>query len=452
MSHAILISNNEVVNNLYEVNLRAYVGVSVTIKKNLAGAIALMEQVPHVDAIICFKELNEKESAIEKLMGFLDEKSLRVPVIVLGEPAGKLPKTISLRNRYDIKGLLQSMAKILQITAKDMAEKSVPKYFPIPIKLFASIEQSICDIYYRTEAGDFEYEYFKIIETGKEVGNSLQKYLDEGVETLYIDANYRLSFINKTSGVILKELTRTDISAEERVELTSQGMSIVAEEIFESDEVTEEIAQISQACIESIQSVIQEAPSVKNLLKMLLENKGDFAYKHSVLATYLACGIIKNISWGSQEQQNKVSFALFFHDIYLVPLFKKYPDCANEEDFLFRSDVSEEEKTIVLEHAMLAGRLVKTFPRCPMGADMIITQHHGMTNGQGFAVNYKDDISPLSKIIIIAEDIATDILARLKAGDAKKIADNDSYLERLRERYKNHTYKKIIEAFREVAL
>ena len=185
---------------------------------------------------------------------------------------------------------------------------------------------------------------------------------------------------------------------------------------------------------------------------MLLENKGDFAYKHSVLATYLACGIIKNISWGSQEQQNKVSFALFFHDIYLVPLFKKYPDCANEEDFLFRSDVSEEEKTIVLEHAMLAGRLVKTFPRCPMGADMIITQHHGMTNGQGFAVNYKDDISPLSKIIIIAEDIATDILARLKAGDAKKIADNDSYLERLRERYKNHTYKKIIEAFREVAL
>ena len=124
----------------------------------------------------------------------------------------------------------------------------------------------------------------------------------------------------------------------------------------------------------------------------------------------------------------------------------------NEEDFLFRSDVTEQEKTIVLEHAMLSGRLVKTFPRCPMGADMIITQHHGMTNGQGFAVNYKDDISPLSKIIIISEDIATDVLSRVKSGDTKNISDNKSYLERLRERYKNHTYKKIIEAFEGVTL
>ena len=452
MSHAILISNNEVVNNLYEVNLRAYVGASVTIKKTLKGAISLLEQVPHVDAIICFKELNEKESAIEKLTSFLEEKSLKIPVIVLGEPAGKLKNTISLKNRYDIRGLLRAMAKILEITAKDMAERSVPKYFPIPIKLFSSLDQSICDIFYRAESGEFEYDYFKIIEMGKEIGNSLEKYLEEGVETLYIDATHRLSFINKTSGVILKELTRTDISAEEKVELTSQGMSMVAEEIFESDEVTEEIAQISQACIESIQHVVQEVPKLKSLLKMLLENKGDFAYKHSVLATYLACGIIKNISWGSQEQQNKVSFALFFHDIYLVPLFKKYPDCMNEEDFLFRSDVTEQEKTIVLEHAMLSGRLVKTFPRCPIGADMIITQHHGMTNGQGFAVNYKDDISPLSKIIIISEDIATDVLSRVKSGDTKNISDNKSYLERLRERYKNHTYKKIIEAFEGVTL
>ena len=133
-------------------------------------------------------------------------------------------------------------------------------------------------------------------------------------------------------------------------------------------------------------------------------------------------------------------------------LFKKYPDCTNEEDFLFRSDVTEQEKQIVIEHALLAGRLIKTFPRSPLGADMIVTQHHGMTNGQGFAVNYKDDISPLSKIIIIAEDIATDILTRIKNGDKKKLADKETYLVRLRERYKNHTYKKIVDAFVDVQL
>ncbi|MCO4753830.1 MAG: hypothetical protein KC478_05085 [Bacteriovoracaceae bacterium] len=452
MSHAILISNNEVTNNLYEVNLRAYVGASVTIKKNLKGAIALLEQVPHVDAIICFRELNEKDNAILKLIEFLKTQERKIPVIILGEPTGKIENSIVLKNRYDIKGLLQAMAKILQITAKDMAAREVPKFFPIPIKLFHSLEKSSCDIYFRAATGEFEYDYYKIIEKKKEIGESLQKYLDQGVEELYIDSSERLSFINKASGVVLKELTRDDISSAERVELTSQGMGIVAEQIFETHEVSEEIAQISQACVQSVQEVIQDTPKLKNLLKMLLENKADFAYKHSVLATYIATGLIKNISWGSPEQQNKVSFALFFHDIYLVPLFKKYPDCTNEEDFLFRSDVTEEEKQIVIEHALLAGRLIKTFPRSPLGADMIVTQHHGMTNGQGFAVNYKDDISPLSKIIIIAEDIATDILTRIKNGDKKKLADKETYLVRLRERYKNHTYKKIVDAFVDVQL
>ncbi|MEX0798893.1 MAG: hypothetical protein WD025_05585, partial [Bacteriovoracaceae bacterium] len=172
MSHAILISNNEVTNNLYEVNLRAYVGVSVTIKKNLSGAIALMEQVPRVDAIICFRELNEKENAIYKLLDFLKEKKLEVPVIVLGEPTEKIKNCIVLKNRYDIKGLLQSMAKILEISAKDMASREVPKFYPIPIKLFASLEQSACDIYYRTKTADFEYDYFKIIEKGASIGKS----------------------------------------------------------------------------------------------------------------------------------------------------------------------------------------------------------------------------------------------------------------------------------------
>lgn len=452
MSHAILISNNEVTNNLYEVNLRAYVGVSLTIKKNLSGAIALLEQVPKVDAIICFRELNEKDEAIAKLHEFLKEKGWEIPVIVLGEPNKKLENSIVINNRYDIRGLLRAMARILEISAKDMAEREVPKYYPIPIKIFSSLEQSVCDIYFRSKSGDFEYEYFKIIEKGAEIGNSLQKYVEQGVEELFIDAQMRLKFINKASGVVVKELSREGLSNEEKIELTSQGMGIVAEEIFETEEVSEEIAQISQACVESMTSVIQDTPKLKTMLQMLLDNKADFGYKHSVLSAFIASGIIKNISWGSAEQIAKVSFALFFHDIYLVPIFKKYPDCTNEEDLLFRNDVTDKEKDIVLDHAKLAGQLVKTFPRCPMGADMIVTQHHGVTSGKGFAVNFKDDISPLSKIIIVAEDVASEMLTKLKNGDKKRLADKELYLEKLREKYRNHTYKKILQAFEAVQL
>ena len=145
-----------------------------------------------------------------------------------------------------------------------------------------------------------------------------------------------------------------------------------------------------------------------------------------------------------------MSFAFFFHDIFLVPIYKKHPDAINEEDLLFRDDVSDEDKKIVLEHASLAGQVVAKFPRCPMGADMIVTQHHGMTNGHGFAINFKDDISPLSKIMIIAEEVTTYILQSVNPNqkeDEKISINKEKVIGILDEKFKSHTYKKIIDAF-----
>jgi len=452
MSQAILISDNEVINSLYEVNLRVYVGTNVTIKKSLDAAIDLIEHSPNVDAVICFRELNKADNAIETFHTFLKSKNLQIPVIVLGEPNKPLDNSIIIKNKYDIKGLLQSMAKILEISAADMAHKSVPKFFPIPLKLFSQLESTHCDIFYRTRKESFEYEYFKIIEKDANIGENLQKYIQEGVEHLFIDAGERLRFINKASGAVISELDRDDLTIEERTEITQQGMGIVAEEIFESDEISMEVAAISRACIESINQVCNSVPKLKNLLSMLLESKSEYCYKHSVLTTYIASQIIKNISWGSAEQQNKVAFSLFFHDIYLVPVFKKYPDVLSEEDLLFRDDVEDKDKEVILNHAKLAGQLIKTFPRCPMGADMIITQHHGMTSGQGFATNYKDDISPLSKIMIVAEDICASILATCHAETGKMNIDKEKITKDLAAQYRNHSYKKIILAFMDVKL
>jgi len=448
MSQAILISNNEVINHLYEVNLRAYVATNVTIKKSFESAVKLIEQSPNIDVVICFGEVNKSKDVIGAFQNYLSDKDLSIPLIILGETKKTYKNSITIKNKYDIKRLLQSLAKILEVSAKEMSQYSVPDFFPIPIKLLSSIETSHCDIFYRSQKENFDYEYFKIIETDTMVGDSLKRYIDEGVAHLYIDADERLRFINKASGVIVSELERDDLSSEERVEITAQGMGIVAEQMFEDEAVSEEIAQISMACVQSITQVVKSVPKLKGLLAMLLENQSDIVYKHSILATYVASNLIKNISWGSAEQISKVSFALFFHDLFLIPIFKKYPDAISEEDLLFRDDITEEDKQVVLDHARLAGQMVKTFPRCPMGADMIITQHHGMTSGQGFAINFKDDVSPLSKIMIIAEDITMYILIKLQAGDKKNLINKEEMIERLSEKYRNHTYRKIIEALR----
>lgn len=452
MSQAILISRNEIINSLYEVNLRAYVGTNVTIKSNVRDALQLLDLSPNIDAIICFKELNDADGGIDKMLEYIESKEPNTPVIILGDLENPPEKTVVIKNKYDLKQVLQSMAKILEITAKDMAEKSVPDFFPIPLKMFSQISKSHCTIYYRVEEDDFQFQYLPIVEADVEIGGSLQKYIDEGVEHLYVPASERLKFINRASSLVVEELERDDLTVEERSEVTRQVMNVVAEEVLENDEISAEMANISKAGIASIERMAKETPKLRNLLKMLIENPGDYCYKHAVVASYIARQIISKISWGSDEQANKVTFAFFFHDIYLVPIYRKYPDALSEEDLLFRDDVSEEEKQIVLDHAKLAGQLVKTFPRCPIGADMIVTQHHGMTSGQGFAVNFKDDISPLSKIMIIAEEVSTNILQEFEDAEGKIKVNKEAIASHLHERFRNHTYKKVIDAFEEAKL
>ncbi len=451
MSQAILISDNEVINSLYEVNLRAYVATNVTIKPSVNSAIELLNQSPNVDAVICFAQTK----GLKELEDFFNSSELETPLIILGsDQTSPLANCLVVKNKYDIRSLLQAMAKILEVTAKEMASMRVPKFFPIPLNLFSQMELAHCDVFFRKKKENFEYDYFKIIEKDAPLQEQLQKYKEQGVEHLYVDADERLRFINKASKAVIGELDREDLRTDERMEITQQGMGIVAQEIFESQEISDELAEVSKACIASIEKICKDVPKLKSLLSLLLENQADYCYRHSVLTTYIANQIIGKISWGSLEQQNKVAFSLFFHDIYLVPIYKKYKNAVSEEDLLFMDEVSEEDKQTVVDHAKLAGQLVKTFPRCPIGADMIITQHHGMTSGQGFAVNFKDDISPLSKIMIIAEDVATSLLAQLgsKEGQKKLSLNKEQMMTRLQEKYRSHTYRKIIEAFGETKL
>lgn len=452
MSHAVLISNNEVICNLYEINMRAYVATNVTIKEDYDSAMGLFEHAPDLNAIICINSNQDETQKILNLENFLKEKNLQIPLIVVSGDKTEFSTKLIIKNKYDIRGILQTMAKILEVTAKDMAQRPVPKFFPIPIRLIKTMVTTDCDIYYRSQNEDLETEYFKIIEEDDSIGEKLGKYLEEGVKELFVDSQFRLKFINKATEALLSELNSDDVSIEDKVEITSQAHGLVAEEIFESEEISDEVAKISETCINAIKDTVRDVPKMKNLLAMLMANKSDYIYKHSVLATYVANGIIENISWGSKEQQEKVVFALFFHDIFLVPIFRKHPKCTNEEELLFEDNVSDEDKEIVLDHAKMAGQMVKTFPKCPMGADMIITQHHGMTSGQGFAVNYKDDISPLSKIMIISEYVSSHILTRLEQGDKANYNNKDEIMAQLMDRYKSHTYKKIIQAFAEVKI
>ncbi|PIK13722.1 HD domain-containing phosphohydrolase [Halobacteriovorax sp. JY17] len=451
MSQALIISDNEVLNDLYTVNLEVYTGTNVTVKRNCDDAIELLDLHPNIDVVISLCMLEDVDSGAI-IYQHLIENDMDIPLIVIGKKSDVPSDVPQVQGCYDFKLLVRTVAKVLEITAKDMAVLNVPEYYPIPIKLFYNVQEVPCDVFFKIKKSMVESEYLKIFFRGDAPSPGVKKYIDEGVHFLYVDSLKRLEMINLASECILTELKRlgsADISDEKKIEVIEQGIEIVANRLFETREVNEEIIKISETCMEAIKSVVSNSPKLENILSLLTANRASYLYSHSIIATYVATHIVRTISWGGDSHIDKINFVFFFHDMFLAPIYTKYPELKYEEEALFNSKLSDEEKETILSHARLAADALMKYPRLPLGADQIILQHHGMTNGQGFAMNYKDDISPLAKVMIIAEAFTEEILKSLDDSDEGKLSKDD-IVAQLKSRYMKSTYIKIVETLSEI--
>lgn len=441
MSNALLISDKILLNDLYSLNLKVYVDTNITIKDDFADACAFLEHDPEFDAIICLTTLDGKD-VIHEVIEVVKKLKKKTPLILVGKSdhvkyEGNI---MDLQDKLDLKGLVRTVSCSLGVTAREMAEKIVPTFYPIPSRLLKSFLKAPCDIYYQMESKEMDKKYSKIILAGEFVQGKIKKYIEEKIEYFFVDADQRLTIVN---GITLNVRNRLDSngSTTEKIEALEQGFEIIAEKFSDNPEMNEEMVSISKQCVDTMKDVISEVPKVRSLLKILLENKAGHLYSHSMLGTYVSNHIVKNISWGADEHASKIRFIFFFHDIFLAPLYKKFPNFKYEEELFFSKELTDNEKEIVLNHARLAGDFVKSFPRCPLGSDAIIRQHHGTSNGVGIAIEYKDDVSPLAKVIIVAEEFVTEMLKQVENG--LRPINLEPIIEHLNTKFRKHTYKKI---------
>lgn len=443
MAHGLLVSDHTLINDLYAFNLKAYVDLGLTIKENLEEALKIIELGAHGDIIITLSQV-EGEDAGQKILSLLEEKGIQCPLVMVGEKstAAHNPQVKTLPANLNIPLMVKSCAEILGVTAQAMAEKPVPDFYPVPLSLLETFPDAPCEVYARLAMTNQPSDFAKILDTGSPLARKINSYKESGVNQLFIPSELRLKIVNQASAVVSRILDNPNLEEGERIKATEQGYEIVAGLLGEAEEVTPEVIEISKKCMESVKKVIKDVPKLKNLLLSMLENKTGYLYLHSVMGTYISKHIISQISWGSDEHAEKLSFVFFFHDIFLSPVFARHPELQFEEDMVFNDSLGDKEKEVIINHARLASEMVKTFPRCPMGADAIILQHHGTTNGMGFTLDFKDDISPLAKVLIISEAFVEELIKEKNKG---VIPPNiDHIIETLRARFTKHTYKKII--------
>ncbi|MFT6069271.1 MAG: HD-GYP domain-containing protein (c-di-GMP phosphodiesterase class II) [Bacteriovoracaceae bacterium] len=447
MKRALFLSDNEFINDLYTVNLATYVDTDLEVETE-PNKVEERILTGSYDLLISLSMIGENDVG-KSLLEVSTKKN--IPLIIVGEKSevSNTPDVVTVPGNLNIQFFLRSVAKILGVTAQDMANKEVGEFYPMALKVLIGLSKAPCHVYYKISKPGEAEEYSLVWSKGQAIDKKFDKFKDLKIFSLYIPSSERLSITNLVTTAISQKVRDKNLSQGDRLEAVESGFELMAQSLFSTEEISEEVLEISNQCVEAIGEVLEVDSTLGELLQSMLNNKSRFIYMHSVLTTYVCHFLLKKIAWGSKEHIEKVSYVLFFHDMFLVPVYNDHADIKYEEDLIFSPDLNDAEKDIIINHAKEAGNALKSLPKSPIGADTITTQHHGATNGIGFAMDPGDDVSPLAKVILIGEAFVDEFL---KAKDDGREPHCKKIVEDLLERYTNKSYQKMSKLLESIKL
>ena len=452
MKKILVLSDNELLNQLYLINLQIYIGANVELSIDAKNAEDALLNLDLFDLIISVAMMDDYEIGI-KCYEQLKKLNLKIPLIIIGAPSKDLNNVTIIQSSYNLQSLLRSVASELGVTARKMMEADVPKFYPIAMNYLSYIKKAPCMLYLQFKIFNDQNEYVLCLNKEENITSLISKLQREGVLHLYVQSQDRLIVVNKISSVLTQIIRDTAIEKpiEAKASAILAGFNFAASQMIDHEEVVQEIVAVAESCVKAMDAVLNDINGIKELMQLLMSNPQGYIYTHSMLTAYAAKHILKNVSWGAESHIERINFMVFFHDIYLVPLYIKYPEATSEEDLLFGNELSNEEKEVILNHARLAGEQVSKFKKCPSGIDLLIKQHHGMGGGIGFATEFNDNVSPLSKVFIIAEAFSEICLKHRSQNEKLKI-NLGEVLASLYDKYNKHTYKKIIEPLAKIRI
>lgn len=440
MKLTLLVENNTELESFYSLNLQTWVGARVLPKKEAKFCLQVFEENPDIACVIT-KARNGLEKSAEALYEYLQKSGKKIPLIVIGKSTIEDENIIHLPSGLDIKPLIQNVAKALGVTAQDMASMQVPEYFPIPINYFLALKRTVTTAY--EEDIDNAGSYIKKLNENEEFNEELIKdYIREGVANLYVMKNDRLKFVTNVTQELVAKIDMDELNDNEQIAAAEMGQQLLGQKLALIG-ITDETTKLANKQIKMMANNARKYPKMGKLIARLMSNKAGYLFKHGQILTYICTHMMENIDWGNADQVKKISFVAFFHDIMLQ---NDEQAMIHSEAELKNSNLGPKQRELVSKHAQLAAEMIQKYPHAPMGADQIIRQHHGITHGIGFSETYGGNLSPMTIVFILAEEVTDQII---RSG---KDLNFEALINRMREKYPTQRFQKIIDIMEQISL
>lgn len=438
----LLVEPNDSVGELIAKNLEREFGAKTIHYKSGAEAVEVVKKGEYFDLFVVRNNSEEtadhpSEAIAALFLNVIYDDSLRTPLIVIGEFEHTYKKFAMVSDRLRIEELNRLVLKALNLKKEEFSHLKLPDYIPFPINYFYLMNLSPCDVYIKLakKSGD---EYVKRLHFGESfTKESLKKYEDLGLREFFILKEERELFMNGLLTQSLRNLKKP-VTIDEAVVKTGDSF-VISSDLIKSLGITSTCVAMVDQTVHQIRTQITKTDKLGTLLRKLLDNQLSYSYRRSYLICLMSYTLLPKMEWGSQDQQSvmleKLSMVSFFHDIYLddEKLLK-----IMDNDALKKANLTSRERDAVLNHAHQAALLVQSYPRLPQGVDIIIKQHHGVSNGVGFPEAITAGISPMAIFFVVIEDFVTTLLEQ---GNEPNFA---VILSHLKLRYQLPTYRKIV--------
>lgn len=438
----LLVEPNDSVGELIAKNLEREFGAKTIHYKSGAEAVEVVKKGEYFDLFVVRNNSEEtadhpSEAIAALFLNVIYDDSLRTPLIVIGEFEHTYKKFAMVSDRLRIEELNRLVLKALNLKKEEFSHLKLPDYIPFPINYFYLMNLSPCDVYIKLakKSGD---EYVKRLHFGENfTKESLKKYEDLGLREFFILKEERELFMNGLLTQSLRNLKKP-VTIDEAVVKTGDSF-VISSDLIKSLGITSTCVAMVDQTVHQIRTQITKTDKLGTLLRKLLDNQLSYSYRRSYLICLMSYTLLPKMEWGSQDQQSvmleKLSMVSFFHDIYLddEKLLK-----IMDNEALKKANLTPRERDAVLNHAHQAALLVQSYPRLPQGVDIIIKQHHGVSNGVGFPEAITAGISPMAIFFVVIEDFVTTLLEQ---GNEPNFA---VILSHLKLRYQLPTYRKIV--------
>jgi HD-GYP domain-containing protein (c-di-GMP phosphodiesterase class II) len=438
----LLVEPNDSIRDLIQKNLEREFGSEVFSFKETTDAVSSLDSPRSYDLFIV---RNATEETIEKpkemiaaiFLNIIYDKQLKTPLVVIGEFEHTFKKYALISDRLRIEELNRLVLKALNLKKEDFSHLKLPDYIPYSISYFYLMTLCPCDVFIKLtkKSGD---EYVKRLHFGESfTKDDLSKYEELGLKEFFILKEERELFMNGLLVQSLKNL-RSALGSERVIEATGDSFSISTDLIKSLGINANSVVMVDQT-LQQMKNQITKNDKLGQLLRKLLDDQLSYAYRRSFMICLFSYTLFPKMEWGSQEQQTilleKITMVSFFHDIYLEEerLLK-----IMDNEAMKKANLTPLEKDLVINHANKAALLIQSYPKLPQGVDLIIKQHHGVSNGVGFPEFLTAGISPMAIFFVVIEDFVTQLL------EQKDTASIPNIMINLKAKYQLPTYRKVV--------